>query len=148
MIVYYVDKCIDVLELITQQTAKIIYVENSKVTAVAFLCSGFIYVATGLIPTKVFFGLFVLALFTVPYFYEQYEDEVDLYWVSAQDSCQQIVTEYGQLVRSQSSILVANAKTLWASLVMIVQDQLQKRTRQKPQDRKMDAVMKVTLPDQ
>jgi ABC-type enterochelin transport system permease subunit len=144
MITYYTDKCVDVLELVAQKTAKIVYVEDAKTTALAFFCSGFIYVATGLIPTKVFFGLFVLGLFTMPYFYEQYEEEVDLYVLIARDTCLQLIAKYVQLVRSQSIVLFENAKELGASLAVIAQEQLQ-RARQWPKDKTTDEVVKATL---
>ncbi|GAA5805375.1 hypothetical protein HPULCUR_010891 [Helicostylum pulchrum] len=74
---YYIHKLVDLLELGVQTTAKIVYVQDTKTTGVACLLSGFIYFATSFIASKIFFGLFVLAIFTVPYNYEEHQECVD-----------------------------------------------------------------------
>lgn len=146
MIAYYTNKVVDVLELVAQKMAKIVFVADTRSTAISFFSSGFIYVTTGLISTKIFFGLFILALFTVPYFYEQHKKEMDVYISVAQEKCQQLATKYGQLIHSKSAVLFSNAKISGGRLITVAQEMLQK-SKQTPQNEKTDDVVKTTLTD-
>lgn len=104
MVERYIHKSIDLLELMVQATAKIVYVQDSKVTGSACLLSGFIYFATSLISSKIFFGLFVLGIFTLPYYYREHQDMVDKKVCSIVAKTKLLVEEYSVLARDQSII--------------------------------------------
>ncbi|KAF1804220.1 Reticulon-domain-containing protein [Mucor lusitanicus] len=122
---YYVHKSVDILELVAQQTAKIVLVEDTKTTGLACLVSAVIYVLTSLIPTKVFFGLLVLALFTVPYFYEKHQDVVDEQLQSLQEKSQVLMDKYGAVVRQQANVYSKQIMDASVGLGGILQQQIQ-----------------------
>lgn len=119
LINYYIHKFVDILEIIAQQIAKIVLVEDSKTTGLVCLLSGFIYLATSLVPTKVFFGLFVLALFTVPYYYEEHQEIVD-------EKVNMLVKKLKATVDKYSTVVRRNSATFYEYYINLVQQQLAK----------------------
>ncbi|KAG2236803.1 hypothetical protein INT48_006987 [Thamnidium elegans] len=99
---YYIHKLVDLVELGVQTTAKIVYVQDTKVTGVACLLSAFIYFATSFIASKIFFGLFVLAIFTIPYYYEEHQDFVDENITTGVAKTKVLVEQYTGLVQQYS----------------------------------------------
>lgn len=122
---YYVHKSVDILELVAQQTAKIVFVEDTKTTGLACLVSAVIYFMTSIIPTKVFFSLLVLALFTVPYFYEKHQDLVDEQLQSLQEKAQVLMDKYGTVVRQHASVYSKQIMDVSVGLGGTVQQQIQ-----------------------
>ncbi|KAL9542712.1 hypothetical protein MBANPS3_008466 [Mucor bainieri] len=122
---YYVHKSVDILELVAQQTAKIVFVEDTKTTGLACLVSAVIYLLTSLIPTKVFFGLLVLALFTVPYFYEKHQDAVDEQLQLLQEKSQVVMDKYGTVVRQHATVYSKQIMDVSVGLGGILHQQIQ-----------------------
>ncbi|KAK4520126.1 uncharacterized protein ATC70_008256 [Mucor velutinosus] len=122
---YYVHKSVDILELVAQQTAKIVFVEDTKITGLACLVSAVIYLLTSLIPTKVFFGLLVMALFTVPYFYEKYQDIVDEQLQLLQEKFQTLMDKYGTVARQHATVYTKQVVGASVGLGGMLQQQIQ-----------------------
>ncbi|GAN11221.1 hypothetical protein MAM1_0508d10780 [Mucor ambiguus] len=122
---YYVHKSVDILELAAQHTAKIVFVEDTKTTGLACLVSAAIYLLTSLIPTKVFFGLLVLALFTIPYFYEKHQDEVDDQLQLMQEKAQVLMDKYGIVVCQHATVYTKQIMDASVGLGGILQQQIQ-----------------------
>jgi hypothetical protein len=110
----------DVLEVVAQATARIIYVEDTKTTGVVCLLSGLIYFATSLVPTKVFVGLFILAVFTIPYHYTKHQDTVDQYIDLMMKKSKVAVDKYSTLVRR-------NSTTMYNQSIALVQQRIKNR---------------------
>lgn len=119
---FYLHKTIDVLEVAVQATARTIYVEDTKTTGVICLLSGLIYVATSYIPTKVFFGLFILAVFTMPYYYSKHQDVVDEHLNLIMKKSKVAVDKYSNLVRR-------NSTTIYNNSIAIVQQRIKNQRR-------------------
>ncbi|CAO0793920.1 unnamed protein product [Mucor circinelloides] len=122
---YYVHKSVDILELVAQQTAKIVFVEDTKTTGLACLVSAVIYFMTSLIPTKVFFGLLVFALFTVPYFYEKHQELVDEHLQSMQEKFQVLMDKYGAVAHHHATVYTKQIMDASVGLGGILQQQIQ-----------------------
>lgn len=111
----------DVLEIVAQYTDKIVYVEDTKITGLVCLLSAFTYFATSLVPTKVFLGLFVLAVFTVPYYYEQHQVIVDEKVNLILEKSKSVMDKYSTVVRRNSAIVYDYS-------IALVQQQLAKKS--------------------
>lgn len=79
--------------------------------------SAFIYFATSLVPTKVFFGLFIFCLFTVPYYYEEHQDTID-------EKLTVLVEKSKILVGKYSTIVRRNSATIYTQSVAMVQQKM------------------------
>lgn len=118
---YYLNKTIDVLESVAQATARIIYVEDTRTSGVICLLSAFIYYATSFVPTKVFLGLFVLAVFTVPYHYDKHQDIVDAHLNKIMNRSKTVMDKYSTLVRR-------NSATLYNQSIALVQQKIKNQS--------------------
>lgn len=121
LIEFYIHKAVDLLEIVVQGTAKVVYVEDTKTTGLACVLSAFIYFATSLVPTKVFFGIFILCLFTVPYFYEEHQDSIDEIVTDLIEKTKSLIDKYCTIVQTNSS-------TLYKQYVAMVQQQMRPKT--------------------
>lgn len=115
----------DILELVAQKTAKIVFVEDTKTTGLACSASAVIYFLTSLIPTKVFFGLLVLALFTIPYYYEQHQDLVDEHLQLIQEKSRVLMDKYGTVARQHATVYTKQIFAVSVSLGSVLQQQIQ-----------------------
>ncbi|KAI8641871.1 Reticulon-domain-containing protein [Parasitella parasitica] len=123
---YYIHKSVDILELVAQQTAKIVFVQDTKTTSLACLASGVIYFLTSLIPTKVFFGLLIVALFTAPYYYEKHQDLVDEQLLLLQKKSLVWKEKYGAVARQQAAVHTKQIIAFSAGLIDILQQGIKK----------------------
>ncbi|KAG2199510.1 hypothetical protein INT47_009964 [Mucor saturninus] len=121
LIDYYIHKAVDVLEIVVQGTVKIVYVYDTKTTGFACILSACIYFATSLVPTKVFFGAFILCLFTVPYFYEQHQDTLDESLTTLLEKSKLLLEKYRTIVQTHST-------TLYQQSVVLLQQKMQPKT--------------------
>lgn len=119
---YYLNKTIDALETVAQATARIIYVEDTKTSGVICLISAFIYYATSFVPTKVFLGLFVLAVFTVPFHYDKHQEVVDAHLNKIMNRSKTVVDKYSSLVRR-------NSATFYNQSIALVQKKIQSQSK-------------------
>ncbi|CEP17114.1 hypothetical protein [Parasitella parasitica] len=123
---YYIHKSVDILELVAQQIAKIVFVQDTKTTSLACLASGVIYLMTSLIPTKVFFGLLVVALFTAPYYYDKHQDLVDEQLLLLQEKSLVWKDKYGAVARNQAALYTKQILTFSAGLGNTLQQEIKK----------------------
>ncbi|KAI9478090.1 MAG: Reticulon-domain-containing protein [Benjaminiella poitrasii] len=114
---------IDILEIVVQKTARIVLVKDSKVTAIACLVSAYIYLTTSIISsTKTVLGLLVLKLFTLPYYYERHEDDVDRQWWEIQDTVKTALARYLIDLRRDAIIIYEQTIKAMNALIQCVKD--------------------------
>jgi hypothetical protein len=97
------------MEVFIQKAATVVLVHDSKLTGVVFCISLAVYYITSFIPTKVFFGLFVVGLFSIPYYYDQHQEKVDGYLLQLQQKSQSTVDKYSTIVKRRSSSVYEQA---------------------------------------
>lgn len=121
LIDYYIHKAVDLLEIVIGATIKIVYVHDTKTTGLACIVSACIYLATSFVPTKVFFGSFILCLFTVPYFYEQHQETLD-------EAMASFIQQSKLLFEKYSTIVQTHSTTLYHQSVVLLQQKMQPKT--------------------
>lgn len=116
----------DILELIAQKTAKVVFVEDTKTSSLACLTSAVIYFLTSLIPTKVFFSLLALGLFTIPYYYEKHQDVVDEHLQLMQEKSQILIDKYGTVACQHLIVYAKQILDVSVGLGSVLQQRIQK----------------------
>lgn len=98
--------------------------DDSKLTGIAFAISLFTYYIAGFIPTKLFVSLFVVGLFTIPYYYGQHQEEVDAYLLSLQQDSKTAFHRYSAITREHSKTVYEKGLVISTAVSEAVQHQI------------------------
>ncbi|RCH93574.1 hypothetical protein CU098_010590, partial [Rhizopus stolonifer] len=121
----------DILEIMAQKSAKVIYVEDTNTTAQVCLISAFVYMIAGIVPIKMLFGLFIVGVFTMPYGYERHrgciEQQIKTYraqFIMAMNRYDQVSRErlYAMFAFSLDNDLKVHVKDMFKRLDALIPD--------------------------
>ncbi|KAI8388142.1 Reticulon-domain-containing protein [Radiomyces spectabilis] len=100
---------VDITELIAQQLAKLVLIENNTRSAVAFMASYLIWTVAKYVSTKYLVGVFLVGLFTLPRLYLQNQDIIDSHVAQYSHRACSLAHEYGNVANQKAQAVYGQA---------------------------------------